>query len=75
MNVRVKRAKRFSSRAVSLLIGSDWKAGISQRDWNRKREKKKAKGIPVAWHTEPKEVWSVTCLWCKAVRNPSSPRT
>lgn len=35
-----ERAKGFGGPAVSLLIGSYWKAGISQRDWNRKTEKK-----------------------------------
>lgn len=56
-------------------IGLTEKAGMRERDWNRKGEREKQReGIPVAWHTAPKEAWPVVCLQCKTVRNKLSPR-
>lgn len=57
-------------------IGLSEKAGMRERDWNRKGEREKqTEGIPVAWHTAPKEAWPVVCLQCKTVRNKLSPRS
>lgn len=48
-------------------IGLSEKVGKKEREraWNRKGEREKNReGIPVAWHTAPKEAWPVVCLEC-----------
>lgn len=57
-------------------IGLCEKAGMREKDWNRKGEREKNReGIPVVWHTALKEAWSVLCLQCKTVRNKLSQRS
>ncbi len=75
-----RREKEILAGSVVVLpaspIGLSEKAGMKERDWNRKGEREKQReGIPVAWHTAPKEAWPVVCLQCKTVRNKLSPRS
>lgn len=74
-----RREKEILAGSVVVLpgssIGLSEKAGMRDRDWNRKGEREKQReGIPVAWHTTPKEAWSVVRLQCKTVRNKLSQR-
>ena len=53
---------------------------MRRREWGREtgieegEREKQREGIPVAWHTAPKEAWPAVCLQCKTVRNKLSPR-
>lgn len=77
-NVRQTRKKEIPAGSELVLpaspIGLSEKAGMRERGWNRRGEKTR-KGIPVAWHTAPKEAWPVVCLQCKTVRNKLPPRS
>lgn len=75
-----RREKEILAGSVVVLpgssIGLSEKAGMRERDWNRKGEREKQReGIPVAWHTAPREAWPVVRLQCKTVRNKLSPRS
>lgn len=75
-----RREKEILAGSVVVLpaspIGLYEKAGMRERDWNRKGEREKQReGIPVAWHSAPIEAWPVVCLQCKTVRNKLSPRS